>query len=365
MLRHLHVALVFNLKTEAEEDPNDGETDSRRGSDPLVAAGSPAKLLGTRNDTYAEWDTRETIEAVKAALEEYHRVTLIEANEEAFELLRATRPDLVFNMAEGLRGASREAQVPSVLEMLGIPYTGSDPVTLSICLDKSRAKEILSYYRVPTAPFVVIRNPEEVASLRFPVPAIVKPLHEGSSKGIYNSSVVRTPEELVARVNAVLTNYEQPALVEKFLAGREFTVALLGNVPDVRVLPIIETKFDALPRGVHPIYSYEAKWIWDQAENPIDVHECPARVSTELRKTIEETCLRAFTVLGCRDWCRIDVRLDEAGVPHVLELNPLPGILPDPEDHSCFPLAARIGGLPYNALLNEVVRIATKRYGMV
>ena len=364
MLRHLHVALVFNLKKEADEDPLDGEPDSSRGSDPLVAAPAPTKLLETRNDTYAEWDTRETIEAVKAALEEYHRVTLIEANEEAFELLRATRPDIAFNMAEGLRGASREAQVPSILEMLGIPYTGSDPVTLGICLDKARAKEILSHYGVPTAPFAVMRAREEIASLRFPLPAIVKPLHEGSSKGIYNSSVVQTQEELVAQVDQVLTSYDQPALIEKFLTGREFTVALLGNPPNVRVLPIIETKFDALPPGVHPIYSYEAKWIWDQAENPIDVHECPAHIDAQLRAGIEEVTRKAYTVLGCRDWCRIDVRLDEAGTPHILELNPLPGILPNPTDHSCFPLAARTGGLSYNALLNEVVRIASERYGL-
>lgn len=352
------------MKREADEEPSDGEADNRSFGDAVVAAPAPAKLQGTRDDTYAEWDTRETIEAVKTALEEYHQVTLIEANEEAFELLRATRPDIVFNMAEGLRGASREAQMPAIMEMLGIPYTGSDPVTLGICLDKARAKEILSHYAVPTPSFSVVRSLKDLHALRVELPAIVKPLHEGSSKGITDASVVRTREELAGQVRTVLGEYHQPALVEKFMTGREFTVALLGNPPDLRVLPIIETKFDSLPSGVNPIYSYEAKWIWDQADRPIEVHECPAKIDRSLQRSIEEVCVRAFTVLDCRDWCRIDVRLDERGIPHVLELNPLPGILPDPADHSCFPLAARTGGLSYQQLLNEVVRIATERYGL-
>ncbi len=352
------------MKREADEEPSDGEADQRLPDDRTVTAAAPAKLQGTRGDTYAEWDTQETVEAVKAALEEYHQVTLIEANEEAYGLLRAIRPDMVFNMAEGLRGASREAQMPAIFEMLGIPYTGSDPVTLGICLDKARAKEILSHYTIPTPPFVVVRSSQELNALDFALPAIVKPLHEGSSKGITDASVVRTRDQLRAQVHTVLTEYRQPALVEKFMSGREFTVALLGNPPNLRVLPIIETKFDSLPAGVNPIYSYEAKWIWDRADRPIEIHECPAKLERQLQRSIEEICIRAFTVLDCRDWCRIDVRLDEAGIPHVLELNPLPGILPDPADHSCFPLAARTGGLSYQGLLNEVVRIAKERYGL-
>jgi D-alanine-D-alanine ligase len=275
------------------------------------------------------------------------------------------RPDFVFNIAEGLHGPSREAQMPAMLEMLRIPYLGSDPLTLGICLDKARAKEILAYNGIPTAPFSVIRSMEDFDDMRVRFPSMVKPLHEGSSKGIYNSSVVRTPEELEREVRTVLSTYGEPALVEEFLPGREFTVALLGNGDDVRVLPIVEIKFDALPAGVNPIYSYEAKWIWDSSDAPLEIFECPAKLEPALQEEIASLCLDAYRVLGCRDWSRIDVRLDAAGRANIIEINPLPGILPKPEDNSCFPKAARAAGMSYNQLINAVLDIAMQRCGLL
>ena len=363
MLRQLHVALVYNVKREVEEeiaDERSGVANDAGG--PLVA--TSVKSEATKTDTYAEWDTQETIEAVCAALKERHRVTLIEANEEAYQRLRTVQPDVVFNIAEGLRGASREAQIPAMLEMLGIPYTGSDPVTLGLCLDKSRAKEILSHYRIPNSPFYVLSSLEELAKVQISFPAIVKPLHEGSSKGIYNTSVVSTTSELDAEVEKVIVEYGQPALVEKFLSGREFTVALLGNGSSVKTFPIVEVNFDSLPEGMNHVYSYEAKWILDQLDNPLDVHRCPALLEPELRQKIESMCRQAFRLLGCRDWCRIDVRLDEHGEPHIIELNPLPGILPNPDEHSCYPQAARAAGMSYNQMINAVLDAALQRAGL-
>jgi D-alanine-D-alanine ligase len=141
-------------------------------------------------------------------------------------------------------------------------------------------------------------------------------------------------------------------------------VAVLGNDSDIRVLPIVEICFDSLPDGVNPIYSYEAKWIWDTIENPIDVHECPAKITLKLQKEIEAVCRDAYRVLRCRDWCRIDIRLDEQSRPNVLELNPLPGILPNPEEHSCFPQAARAADMDYNTLINSVLHAGIKRYNL-
>lgn len=361
MLNKLNVALVFNLKKEADEVSTSGDAGEGERSVEVVARPRPQK---TKADTYAEWDTEETILAVKAALEQHHNVTLIEANEEACQHLLQVQPDIVFNIAEGFRGPSREAQIPAILEMLGIPYTGSDPLTLGICLDKARAKEILSYHDIATPPFAVLSNLKDLTSCAVPFPAMVKPLHEGSSKGIFNSSVVRTKKELRSQVEQVLFDYEEPALVEKFLPGREFTVALLGNGDDVRVLPIIEIKFDSLPQGVNPIYSYEAKWVWDTLEHPVDVHECPAKITHDLANSISGICKKAFKILNCHDWCRIDIRLDEGGIPNIIELNPLPGILPNPEEHSCFPQAARAAGLEHSALINSVLDVAAKRYGL-
>jgi D-alanine-D-alanine ligase len=311
----------------------------------------------------AEWDTPETINAVKEALQERHEVVLIDASDDAYTLLQKTRPEIVFNIAEGTSGCCREGYIPSILEHLKIPYTASDPVTLNICLDKSRTKEILLYHGLPTSRFRVIsENNFSFNSLHYPL--VVKPLYEGSSIGICNDSLVRTPKEMRERVLWLLNEYDEPALVEEFLPGREFTVAIIGNGKEARVLPIVEILFDSLPGGVNPIYSYEAKWVWDQSSNPLKIFECPARLSAGLRSEIEEACLRAYDVLRCRDWCRIDVRLNAAGHPHILELNPLPGILRNPEDNSCFPKAARAAGMSYNQLINAVLDIACKRYGL-
>ena len=133
----------------------------------------------------------------------------------------------------------------------------------------------------------------------------------------------------------------------------------------MRTLPIAEMRFDSLPEGVNPIYSYEAKWIWDQLDHPMDVHECPAHLSPDLQHKIESLCKQAFRLLGCRDWCRIDVRLDESGEPSIIEMNPLPGILPNPDEHSAYPQAARAAGLSYNQMINGVLDAAIERYGIV
>jgi D-alanine-D-alanine ligase len=315
------------------------------------------------SEIQAEWDAPETIAAVQSALEERHEVILIDAEKDAYAALEKSRPDIVFNIAEGASGPCREGFIPSILEHLKIPYTASDPLTLNICLDKSRTKEILAYYALPTSRFrVVSDNNFSFNSLHYPL--MVKPLFEGSSIGIRNNSLVTTKQEMRERVLWLLNEYHEPALVEEFLPGREFTVPIIGNGADARALPMVEILFDSLPQGVNPIYSYEAKWVWDQSSNPLEIFECPARLSDEFRSEIESLCLRAYHVLRCRDWCRVDVRLDASGSPHILELNPLPGILPKAEDNSCFPKAAMAAGMNYNQLINTVLDIACKRYGL-
>jgi D-alanine-D-alanine ligase len=367
----MRVALVYNQKKEestqesSADDTSDPPSTDGGAAEPSVARSIPKPSAHPTIDLYAEWDTPETIAAVRDALRERHDVTLIEADQSAYGKLFEERPDIVFNIAEGLTGISREAQVPAMLEMLGIPYTGSDPLTLAMCLDKSRAKEILSYYHIDTPRFSVVSDPEELSQVAARFPSIVKPLHEGSSKGIFNSSVVENRQELDKEVQSILARYNEPALVEEYLQGREFTVAVLGNDDQLAVLPIVEIRFDTLPQGVRPIYSYEAKWIWDRSDAPLDIFDCPAKLPEALRREIEAVCRRAYRVMRCRDWCRIDLRLDEEGVPHILELNPLPGILPNPEDNSCFPKAARAAGLTYRQLIQTVLALAARRYGMV
>lgn len=316
-------------------------------------------------DLCAEGDDLRTINAVISALQaNNHTVVGIEADDGAYAQLSATRPDLVFNMAEGLYGDWRESYIPLLCERLGLPYTGSDPLTLAICLNKARCKEILSYYGIPTPPFKVYRNEKIDEPLPFAYPAIVKPEAEGSSKGIFNDAVVRSDDELQRIVSRTVQQYKQPAIVEKFLTGREFTVAVFGNGEQLEILPIIGMDYSQLPPEANAFYSYEAKWVWDRAEQPLKIFVCPAPIEPALRHEIEAITARTYQVLGIRDWARIDLRLDEQGVPQVIEVNPLPGILPNPEDNSCFPKAARTAGYSYAAMLQRVVELASARYGL-
>lgn len=316
-------------------------------------------------DTYAEWDTWETINAVKDAIEEMHDVTLIEANGDAYLKLKELKPDIVFNFAEGLNGYNRESQIPAMLEMLQIPYSGSDPLTLGICLDKSRAKEILTYHKIPNAKFLVANRMEDIADINFEFPLIVKPISEGSSKGIFSSSFVKNKQELEDEVRRIIFSYNQPALIEEFLSGREFTVAVIGNGDETEILPIIEIRYEDFPQDIVPLYSYEAKWILDTKENKFDVFECPAKLEPELEIKIRETVLNTYNVLRCKDWSRIDVRLDKNGVPNIIEINPLPGIMPDPNENSSFPKAARAAGMTYNQMIQNVLYSAAKRYKLL
>ncbi|OGU35498.1 MAG: D-alanine--D-alanine ligase, partial [Ignavibacteria bacterium GWB2_35_6b] len=297
----------------------------------------------------------ETINAVKSALEINHDVIMIEANADAFEKFRNSGVDIVFNIAENENGISREAQIPAMLDMLKIPYTGSDPLTLAICLDKSRTKEILSYYGIKTSKFLLVQEMEDLENFNIEFPVFVKPVAEGSSKGIFNSSYVSNFEELRLETQKYLVEYNQPCLVEEYLPGREFTVALLGNGNETQVLPIVEINFDGLPDNMHPVYSFEAKWILDTKENPMDIYTCPAKIDEELKRKINELALKSYNILRCKDWSRLDVRLDKNGEPNIIEINPLPGILPDPKDNSCYPKAARTAGIEYDDLLNRVL----------
>jgi D-alanine-D-alanine ligase len=325
---------------------------------------SIAELIA--RDEFAEWDSPATIAAVESALSRLGKVVRLEAKEDFPERLRQARPDIVFNIAEGFHGVNREAHVPAICEFFGIPYSGSDPFTLSLCLDKARTKETLTYHGIPTPRFAVVERIEDLEAVagELSLPLFVKPLHEGSSKGITDSNLCRDRAQLSRQTAFLLENYEQPVLVEEYLPGKEFTCAVLGNGDEATVLPIVAMNFETLPKGALPIYSFDAKFVWDRPEKPLDIFQCPARITRELQASIERVTLDAFRVLGCRDWARIDVRLDAAGVPNVLEVNPLPGILPDPADNSCLPKAARAAGIGYEELIQNCLKYAAARQGV-
>ena len=359
----MRVGFTYNIKKEAEANAvlSGPEENNRR---KFIDNNLAEQYSNRISDVYAEWDDEETISAVESAIKKAgHEVIRIEADENSFEKLRSSRPDIVFNMAEGFGGASRESHIPAMLEMLNIPYTASDPITIGNCHDKSRCKEILTYYGVPNPGFFITDSLVN-GSPEVKYPAFVKPLHEGSSKGIYNSSVVNNREELNKEITRIKRDYSQHSIIEEFLDGSEFTVALLGNGENVQVLPIVEINLDSLPADFPKIYSYEVKWYFDTRENKLDIFSCPARISSELKGKIEKICRDAYNVLRIRDWARMDVRCDRNGNPYIIEINPLPGVLPNPDDNSCFPKAAREVGIDYDNLILTVLNSAIVRYGL-
>ena len=368
------IGLAYNQKPEPTELTSPASEGGRQedGELPRPDEEPPSRILDLSiaeliaRDEFAEWDNPATIAAVESALSRVGKVVRLEANEDFPERLRQARPDIVFNIAEGFHGVNREAHVPAICEFYGIPYSGSDPFTLTLCLDKARTKETLAFHGIPTPKFLLV---EKLADLyrvaeKLTLPLFVKPVHEGSSKGITDSSLCRDRDQLFRQTEFLLENYRQPVLVEEFLPGKEFTCAVLGNGDEATVLPLVAMNFESLPEGALPIYSFDAKFVWDRPENPLDIFQCPARITRELQASIERVTLDAFRVLGCRDWARIDVRLDADGRPNVLEVNPLPGILPDPADNSCLPKAARAAGIGYEELIQNCLKYAAARQGV-
>lgn len=314
----------------------------------------------------AEFDEPSTISGIVKALKTLgHQVIKIEADEKAFEKLRKLKNkiDLVFNIAEGMQGADREAQLPAILEMLQIPYTGPQPLGYAVGLNKAVAKEILSYYKINTPRWMTINKLEYLDKNKFKsFPAIAKPLGEGSSKGIRAKNLVKNEKELRKIVKELLEEFNQPVLVEEFLPGREFTVGVIGNNP-VKILPIIEVTFPDLPKNIPHFDHYEAKWIYDKPGAP-DPLVCPAKLDKKLKNKIEKLVRDSFHALEMKDWARIDICLDKKREPSFIEVNCPPGIIPDPKENSRFPRAARVAGLSYEKMIEEILKSACGRYGI-
>jgi D-alanine-D-alanine ligase len=323
----------------------------------------PEKNSRYKTDKYVEFDDISVIETIKKALESSgYEVILIEADKNAYEKLKNSNLDFVYNIAECIYGRSRRCQIPAMLEMLGIPYTGSEVLTQAITLDKARAKEIMSFYGIPTPKFQLFKKGDEPLNPDLQFPLFVKPNAEGSSKGITSKSLVKNENELRKVVNFIIKRYHQPALVEEYLDGREFTISLLGNPP--KVLPIVEVDFTSVPDNIPKFDCYEVKWFWDNPENEVESVMCPAKIDKELEESIKKLAIRTFEALGCVDICRIDIRLDKNGIPNVLDINISPGLIPDPKENSRFPKACYTAGMTYGEIILSVLEAAMKRYNI-
>lgn len=300
----------------------------------------------------AEFDSEETIDAIESALRSLgHRVERVGGGKALCAALAAGRRwDLVFNIAEGLAGRSREAQVPAMLELFGIDYTLSDPLVCAVTLDKGVAKRLVRDAGLATPRFVVVTDADRIETSGLAYPLFAKPVAEGTGKGICPASRVETPDRLASLCRELLARFAQPVLVEEFLPGREFTVAVLGTGTAARVLGTMEVSLR--PESGSTIYSYQAKERCEQL-----VRYAPLERG-DLRQQVESLALACYRVLECRDAGRVDVRCDALGRPAFLELNPLPGLHPT---HSDLPMIAAQQGMSYVDLIGAIVSSAAAR----
>jgi len=309
------------------------------------------------DDFQEEFDSPTTIEAIARVLRGLgYEVEKLGDGRDLLARLLTDAPDLVFNFAEGQGiGRSREARVPAVLEMLDIPYTGSDPLTCAVTLDKDCAKRLVASAGVVVPEGVVLGPRDDAEAVcrdkSFPgFPALLKPAWEGSSKGIRGKCLVEGPAELVEVVESLRRDHRQPILIEEFIAGDELTVGLVGN-DEPRVLGVMRV----LPfqNSERFIYSLEVKRDWRARVR----YECPAQLSEKELAAVREAAIRAFRVLGCRDVGRVDFRLRN-GVPYFLEVNPLPGLNPESSD---LVILAEKAGWTYTQLIEAIINAALER----
>jgi D-alanine-D-alanine ligase len=309
---------------------------------------------GYSEEETAEFDREETVEGIEAALRRLGHATerIGHVRQLVGRLAQGGRWDLVFNIAEGLYGIGREAQVPALLDAYAIPYTFSDPLVMSLTLHKGMTKRVVRDAGIPTADFAVVEAPGEAEGVRFRPPYFVKPAAEGTGKGISAESIVRRRRDLAETCRRLIAAYRQPVLVERFLPGREFTVGIAGTGISAEVLGTVEVLL--LPEAEPDVYSYHNK---ENYEGLVRYRFLRPQADPVV-KEVEAIALDAWRVLGCRDAGRLDLRCDKRGRPQFMEVNPLAGLRPE---HSDLPIICDLAGLTYLQLIGKIVDSASNR----
>jgi D-alanine-D-alanine ligase len=307
---------------------------------------------GFSKEETAEFDSLETIEAIESTLIAlgYDTERIGNAKELIKSLASGKTWDMVFNIAEGMYGTGRESLVPALLDAYRIPYTFSDPLVLSVCLHKGITKSIVRHYGVTTADFAIIENELDTDDINLPYPLFIKPACEGTGKGIDGTSKVDCPKTLKSTVSRLIASYKQPLIAETYLPGREFTVGITGTGEDSRCVGAMEV-FLKKGQSEELVYSYYNKSNYEQI---IDYH-IPEK---DVLSACSELALAAWKGLGCRDAGRIDLRMDEKGILNFIEANPLAGLNPV---HSDLPIIARLNGISYQTVIEEIMTSAQKR----
>jgi D-alanine-D-alanine ligase len=289
-----------------------------------------------------------------------HAVQILQAKGDPLSLLKnieAAKADLIFNLCEEYLGQSRlEMNIAALLEILNIPFTGSSALTLGLSQEKGKTKSILAHHGIPTPAYRVWAPGQDTQFPGLSFPVIVKPNREDASLGIDNDAFIDDPENLRKQIQKIYQGYKQPVLVEEYIDGKELNVSILGN-EDPQTLPISEIDFSSLPSGSPKICGYAAKWLEGSPEFKQTIPLCPAVLSKEHEESINDVALRAYQIMDCRDYARVDIRLSPEGVPYVLEINANPDISRD----AGMSRSAKAAGLTYSELIGRIVELAWSR----
>jgi len=326
----------------------------------------------------SEYGVIDEMKAVQRALKPSgHEVNIVPVAIDILKLidhLKNNPPDMIFNLCESVDGdPTQEMNIAALFEILKVPYTGSRSLTLGIALNKSRVKEILNYYNIPTAAHYICSNANKYKEDGFEkvkgkFPLIVKPSREDASIGINNDSVVRDEVQLKNRIEYILEEHKQPALVEEFVEGREINVSVVGNFKnsddDLIVFPISEIDFTGLPEEYPKIVSYNSKWMYKTVEFEFTKAVCPAKnISPELQKKIQYYAKQVYKIVGASDYARVDFRV-KGDTPYVLELNPNPDIASDVDSDTGFTRSGKADGWTYEELIQNIIGFASERWGV-
>ena len=361
MAKKVHVVIIFNEPTLVTESGR--KYISENGQIQQLATKAEVLAVANRAEIdMSEVGVLEEREHVQRALQqEGYKATLFNMNGDVQRLLdfvKQKQPDVIFNLCESVGNESaHEMHIAGLYELLGIPYTGAPAFVLGSCLNKARTKEILAFHGIKTARFAIVKNIGELQEdLGLKYPLIVKPSREDASTGIDNGSVVEDLAALKKKVRGIFSEYDQPALIEEYINGRELNVAIVGNKRPI-VFPISEIDFSGLPANYPKIVTYNAKWMQGTIEYTGTVGVCPASIPAELEKKVKEIALKCYKVMGLRDYGRVDLRIDKNLVPYVLEVNPNP----DLSDDAGFARSARTYGMSFEDTVAKIVEYALER----
>jgi D-alanine-D-alanine ligase len=344
--------LILTRNLDLEKNKNNGNG-GQQSVLPLVSSSNQV------NHSYGRENISDVVAIKKIFTELNHEVKAIPATENAFEQIKEEKPDIVFNLCDdGFRSEyTLEPHVAMMLDVLNVPYTGNGYFTIALCQNKARAKDILTYNNVLTPKFQVFTSAERKLNPELKFPMIVKPIREDGSVGIRERSVVNNEEQLKEEVDHIINLHKQEALVEEFIDGREFNVALIGNRRPI-ILPVAEIDFTGMPDHLPNIVSYRAKWVKQSIAYKKTPVICPANVDEKTIKLIEETARKCYKIFGCTGYIRIDFRYDtKDNKLYVLEINPNPDI----SDDAGMARAALVAGISYPDLLKKIIDFAMER----